>query len=141
MAVNLYGVPRFTKDLDILIDTSETNLDRLAKAFKLLGYRPKPPVRLSEFLNPKNWARWKREKGMVALSLYHPRRPFEEIDLLVHVPLSFSEAKRRARAIRAGSLRLDLVGINDLIRLKQRAGREQDKADIIALKKVKKAQR
>ena len=140
MAVNLYGVPRFTKDLDILIDPSEGNLKRLGQALRWLGYRPKVPVSLDAFLDPANWVKWKREKGMVALNLYHAKRPYEEIDLLVNVALSYSEAKRNSKVIRAGSLRLHIVGIEDLIRLKRNAKREQDLSDIEALKKVKETQ-
>ncbi len=55
MAVNLYGVPRFTKDLDILIDRSEKNLKCLNKALSSLGFRPKVPVSLDDFLKPINW--------------------------------------------------------------------------------------
>ena len=139
MAVNLYGVPRFTKDLDILIDPSEENLKRLSRCLRSLGYQPKVPVSLDVFLDPANWMKWKREKGMIALNFYHPGKPYEEIDLLVNVPLSFSEAKRNSEIIRAGNLRLKLVGIDDLIRLKRQAKREQDLADIEALRKVKKA--
>ncbi|OGW81245.1 MAG: hypothetical protein A2Z83_00895 [Omnitrophica bacterium GWA2_52_8] len=55
MAVNLYGVPRMTNDLDILIDPSDANIKRLKKAIKTLGYRPKIPVALDDFLKPENW--------------------------------------------------------------------------------------
>lgn len=139
MAVNLYGVPRFTKDLDILIDFSQENLKRLKRALSLLGFRPKVPVSIDEFLKPVNWRKWKREKGMIALNLYHPHKPYEEIDLLVNIPLSYTHAKRNAKFIRAGNLRLYLIGLDDLIRLKKRAKRAQDLDDIHALKKVKKA--
>ena len=141
MAVNLYGVPRFTKDLDILIDPSEGNLKRLGKALKFLGYKPKVPVSFKEFLNPANWTKWKREKGMIAFNLYHPKKAYEEIDLLVNVPLSFSKAKKNSETLRAGNLRLYLVSLDDLIRMKRNSKRQQDLADIEALKKVKKARK
>ena len=138
MAVNLYGVPRFTKDLDILIDPSEGNLRRLEKALRFLGYRPKVPVSMKAFLKPENWKKWKKEKGMLALNLYHPAKPYEEIDLLVNLPIEFSKAKKNSKIISAGNLRLHLVGLEDLIRLKRQAKREQDLADIEALQKVRK---
>ena len=52
MAVNLHGVPRFTKDLDILIDSSPSNLKNLKRALETLGFRPRVPVSLSAFLTP-----------------------------------------------------------------------------------------
>ena len=137
MAVNLYGIPRFTKDLDIMISPSKTNLERLAKALQKLGYRPKIPVSLKEFLNPANWLKWKKEKGMIAFPLHNSANPFEEIDLLINVSLKFESASKRKVTIRRGNLRVHLVSINDLIRMKKGAGRDQDKADIESLRKLK----
>ncbi|OGX04776.1 MAG: hypothetical protein A3G87_02925 [Omnitrophica bacterium RIFCSPLOWO2_12_FULL_50_11] len=141
VAVNLYGVPRFTKDLDILIGSSGENLRRLAKAVTALGYRPRPPVPLSDFLNPRNWSKWRRQKGMRAFALFHPKRPIEEIDLLVHSGIPFAEAKGRRSTVYFEGLRLHVVSIDDLMRMKRKAGRLQDLADIEALEKVKKARR
>lgn len=139
MAVNLYGIPRFTKDLDILIETSSPNLNRLKKALESLGYRPKVPVTLEAFLIPGNWKKWKKEKGMVAFNLYRPDQPFAEIDLLIGTTLQFHEAASSSFAVSAGKLRLNLVGIDDLIKMKREAGRERDLSDIKSLKKLKKS--
>lgn len=141
MAVNLYGIPRFTKDLDILIDSKPKNLIRLEAALKSLGYRPKIPVSLKEFLNPDNWARWGKEKGMTACALYHPKSHIEQIDLLINTPISYDIAKRHYKTIKVGDLRLTLVSIEDLIRMKRHAGRQQDIADIDALQRLKKQRR
>ncbi len=138
LAVNLYGVPRFTQDIDIIIDVSPANLERLQKAFKALGYRPRVSISMQDFLNPGNWEKRKREKGMIALNLYHPKEPYQEIDLLVNVPLSYEKAKKRAVFARSGSLKVNLVGLADLIEMKKTAGRAQDKSDILALRKIKK---
>ena len=45
MAVNLYGVPRFTKDLDILVEPSATNLKRLKEALAHSDISLKSPSR------------------------------------------------------------------------------------------------
>ena len=138
MAVNLYGVPRFTKDLDILINPDKANLKQLQAALQELGYRPKIPVTIKQFLNPENWKIWNKEKGMIAFNLYNPKIPYEEIDILIHSPISYQQAQKRKFSLRVGSLRLFLVSINDLIKMKQSAGRGQDLSDIQALRKVKK---
>ncbi|MFZ5801656.1 MAG: nucleotidyl transferase AbiEii/AbiGii toxin family protein [Candidatus Omnitrophota bacterium] len=136
MAVNLYGVPRFTKDLDILIDPSTANLSRLKKAVLALGLRPKIPVSIEEFLLPANWKKWKQTKGMAALTLFHPKKPYEEIDLLVNLPLTYAKARKRSIRMKEGGLTLPLVSIQDLIGMKVHAGRMQDHSDILALKQV-----
>ena len=138
LAVNLHGVPRFTKDIDILIDLSTSNLNRLRKALEKLNYKPKIPVTMNEFLKPENWKKWKREKGMLSLSLYNPENPFEELDLLVNVDLKFESASKRKMSLKSSNFEVDVVGIDDLIKMKIKAGRAQDKSDVIALRKVKK---
>jgi hypothetical protein len=138
LAVNLHGVPRFTKDIDVLIDLSASNLNRLKKALEKLHYKPKIPVTMDEFLKPENWKKWRREKGMLGLSLYNPENPFEELDLLVNVELKFKSASKRKISLKSPNFEVDVIGIDDLIKMKLKAGRAQDKSDIIALRKVKK---
>ena len=137
MAVNLHGVPRFTKDLDILVNPSSTNLSKLIKCLKSLGYRPKIPVSLEEFMNKKNWEKWYKEKGMLAFNLFHPEKHTEQIDLLIHSPIPFDRAKKNRKTIYAEKLRLHLVSVDDLILMKKKAGRERDLADVKSLEKVK----
>ena len=60
MAVNLHGIPRFTKDVDILIEISAENLERLKAVIRDLGLKPRMPVPLDDFLSPENWVRWGR---------------------------------------------------------------------------------
>lgn len=137
IAVNLYGVPRFTKDLDILVETSAENLMFLKKAIQKLGFRPRMPVSLDEFLNPSNWKKWYREKGCLALNLFNPRDPYEGIDILAHTRVTFKSAHLHHQTVSLGPLKLHLVSIDDLIKMKKDANRAQDQADIISLKKVK----
>lgn len=141
IAVNLHGVPRYTKDLDILVDTSKKNLARLGKALEALGYRPRAPVSLSEFLDIKNWAKWKEEKGMRAFTLFNPKSPFEEIDILTDTPISFTAAKKQRLKVQAGRLRVNVVSIKHLMEMKRKASRQQDLSDIEALKVAQRVKR
>ena len=139
MAVNLHGIPRFTKDVDILIEISAENLERLKAVIRDLGLKPRMPVPLDDFLSPENWVRWGREKNLKALSLYNPKTPYEEIDVLWNVGVSYESAKKDRKTFKIGSLRLSLVSVMDLIRMKKKAARTQDLADIESLRKLQKA--
>lgn len=134
----LHGVPRFTKDLDILIDPSASNLKRLGDALKALGYRPRAPVSLDEFLDRRNWKKWKKEKGMKAFTLFDPSLPFEEIDLLVGISGPFRNHNKRRVKVDLEGTSIGMVSIPDLIRMKREAGRLKDLSDIRALEKLKK---
>jgi hypothetical protein len=136
MAVNLHGIPRFTKDVDILIDVSAENLKRLRAVIKSLGLKPRMPVTLDEFLDPAQWKIWGREKNLRALSLYNPQDPYEGGDILWNVGLTYEEGKKDQKRLKVGALKLSLVSIKDLIKMKKKAARQQDLSDVEALRKL-----
>ena len=112
---------------------------RLERSLNELGFRPKIPVSMEEFLKPSNWKKWKKEKGLLALNLFHPKKPLEQIDILTGVGITFGQAKGKKFTIETNSgLRVHLVSIDDLIKMKKKANRQQDLADIDALKRLKK---
>jgi hypothetical protein len=136
LAVNLHGVPRMTQDLDLLIDLSETNLMKIIKALTELGYRARIPEDPYLFANPDIRARWIQEKHMKVFTFIHKDLPYQEIDLMFEVPVSYQEAVKRAVIKKAGDLVLPLVSIPDLIKLKAIVGRKHDLYDIRLLKEI-----
>lgn len=136
MAVNLHGIPRFTKDVDILIAVTAGNMERLRKVILDLGLRPRMPVTLEDFLTPAQWPVWSRKKNLKALSLFNPKDPYEGVDILWNVGLTYEEAKKGRKSLRIGALRLSLVSIPDLIKMKKKAARQQDLSDVAALQKI-----
>jgi hypothetical protein len=69
----------FTADLDLVLALDPANLQRAFDALAQLGYRPRAPVSLDEFLDPETRRRWVEEKGMTVLSLsraprFRPRK-------------------------------------------------------------------
>jgi hypothetical protein len=141
MAVNLHGVPRLTQDLDLLPDLSEGNLLKIVKILDELGYRPRIPEKPSLFADAAVRERWKNEKNMKVFSFFHRELPYQEIDLMFDVPVSFEEAVQNKIVKRAADLVIPLVSIPDLIRLKEAAGRKQDMSDIRMLREILKLER
>jgi len=43
LAVNFYGIPRMTYDIDLLLDLEEKNLSRFLALLKTWGFKPKMP--------------------------------------------------------------------------------------------------
>lgn len=141
VAVNLLGVPRMTKDLDLMLDLSADNLKLFVSAVKDLGYRPRAPVALEEFADALKRAAWRREKGAVVFTLNDPRDPLTQVDVFLENPIDFKSAYEVRQQLEAEDMRLDVVSIEDLIRLKARANRLQDKSDIAMLRKVQNERR
>lgn len=140
LAVVAHGYLRFTADVDIVLDLEVDNASRAMSALSALGYRPRAPVSIQAFADPETRSKWVREKNLTVFSLYSPDHPDTEIDLFVEAPLDFERAHRAAMRVAVGE---DAFGIflsyEDLIALKQTAGRPQDLADIDQLKKCREA--
>lgn len=138
VAMNLHGVPRMTADLDIMLDLSAANLDRFVKALTEIGYKPKPPVSLKDFTEPSVRLQWAAEKNMTVLTLHNPKIPYQELDVFVVNPVLFGGAYKNRASFKSGGLEIPAASVDDLVTMKELAGRKQDKSDIGALKKLKK---
>lgn len=136
VAVNLLGVPRMTKDLDLMLDLSVDNLKLFLSAVKDLGYRPRAPVALEDFADASKRDAWRREKGAVVFTLNDPRDPLTQVDVFLENPIDFEPAYEARQPLEAGDMTLAVISIEDLIRLKAQANRLQDKSDIAMLRKV-----
>jgi len=140
-AVVLRGSDRTTHDLDIMVRMDERNLVRLVRVLGALGFRPKVPVRIEDFVEAKNRERWQREKGMLVFGLTSERDPRITVDVMLDTPFDFEHAHRRREVVRTHEFCVPLVGIADLIRMKREAGREQDVYDIGFLESLLKLNR
>lgn len=133
-AVVLRGSDRTTHDLDIMVRMDEKNLARLVRVLGALGFRPKVPVKIEDFVDAKNRELWQREKGMNVFGLTSERDPRITVDVMLDTPFDFEHARRRREVVRTRELSVPLVGTADLIRMKLEAGREQDIYDVGFLK-------
>ena len=140
VAVNLYGIERLTHDVDILVSLTESNLRYFISAVRKLGLRPKIPVRIEDMANPELRRKWREEKNMLVFSLYDPKDPLLTLDVMTEIEIDFERAFRQRTKIKSGSLTIPLISLNDLIKLKQKAGRAQDIADIYYLRLLKKGE-
>lgn len=136
-AVAAHGFPRATKDIDICPDPDEENLERLAEA---LGALEASPIGLDEFegesdLEPNleglkvggNWTLLTKHGRLDVLQTFS----FEGAD----------EGEGEHRNLSPHAVERDFLGhrvkfcsYEDLLRMKQAAGRAQDKVDMESLK-------
>ncbi len=138
LAVNLYGIPRVTQDIDIIISMDKENIYKINRALKELGYVPRLPVNPDDLADKNILNEWIKTKNLKAFSFYHKTDAYKVVDILIVHPLDFKEAYRRKTIKKVGNIEIFLVSIDDLILLKQNIGRAQDLSDVQLLKKVKK---
>ncbi|RJQ32136.1 MAG: hypothetical protein C4562_03655 [Actinobacteria bacterium] len=137
IAVNLYGYIRATADLDILILLDHINTAKFVEITKELGYKPRVPVNIDDFSNASKRESWIKEKNMKVFSVYNPNNTMEHIDVLIENYIDFDKAFERREVIKLDNTEINLINIDDLIKLKKVSGRDRDMIDIKALTKIK----
>jgi plastocyanin domain-containing protein len=137
IAVNLHGFLRVTADLDLVISLKSSNVEKFISVIGKLGWKPKIPVKLKQFADPKQRNSWIKEKGMKAFNMYNPKRPFEELDILIDSPVNYSKAVRTQQVVIVENIKVPIMSINDLLKLKRAAGRVTDRRDIEALIQIR----
>lgn len=130
LAVNAHGLLRFTKDVDFVVQLLPENIERAFGALGRLGYRPMVPITSAQFADATLREGWIREKGMQVLQFWSDAHRDTPIDMFVTEPFAFDDEHRRALIKPLGPTPVRFVTIPTLIRMKEAAGRPQDKIDI-----------
>jgi hypothetical protein len=121
-AVGVHDVPRFTKDIDLLIEPTAENVARCAQALQAFG----APAGVVQSMCDAG-------RDDVVWLGHAPLR----IDLLQWIPgVAFAQAWERKTRVEWSGTPVWVIGLDDLIAAKVAAGRPQDKVDAQALRKV-----
>lgn len=136
LAMNLHGVPRMTMDVDIMLALDEMNLKHFFAVAEELQLHPALPVSLAELADPAKRESWVRERNLIAFSLRCADKFAPSLDLLIGTGLSFEPAFARRIIRDVGGVAVSLAAIDDMVALKEIAGRAQDLADIEHLKRT-----
>jgi hypothetical protein len=137
IAVNLYGIPRMTYDIDLILDLEDKNLKRFLKLLKGWGFKPKVPVDIMDFARKDKREEWIKNKHMKAFNLVNPAWAISEIDIVIDSPVDYDKACKRVNHIKLQDVTIPAIAIDDLIKMKKITGREQDDTDIKYLRRFK----
>lgn len=114
-AVAFHGHPRYTRDMDIWIELSPDNSDKILDALKEFGFG-------SLGLKPDDFL----ESNQVVQLGYPPNR----IDILTTLKdLNFDDCYKTKVEVKIQGLRIDFIDIENLKKNKRATGRAQDLAD------------
>jgi hypothetical protein len=128
-AVYAHGFLRGTVDLDIVPRPDLANLARLGEALVSVGarvHKTSAPVNVAD---PHLLGR----ASLVPLMTDHGRLDILNVAGTAGLTGTYSEIRERALEVELDDIQLAVVGLDDLIRMKRAAGRDQDRADIRAL--------
>lgn len=120
-ALAAHGQPRFTGDLDVLVEPSLTNARRILKVLHAFGFGA---LQVSE-----------RDLGRpeTVVRLGHPP---VGIDILTSISgVSFTSAWKNRVHTRLGGVRVAVLSAKDFVRNKRAAGRPRDLLDVALLQR------
>jgi hypothetical protein len=124
-ATGFHGYPRFTKDMDVLIDRTDRNALATRDAiYDFFAGRPPESIDPeADLLDPDR---------VLQLGV-----PPNRIDVLSHVPGidDFGSAWKRRISGRVGGTMASFVSLRDLLASKRAVGRPQDLADVAVLER------
>jgi len=136
IALNLHQIIRSTVDLDLIVQLERENVLDFVKVMTQMGFVPRVPVKAEELADESKRESWISEKNMMVFSFIHPENPMEIVDIFVREPLPFVDAYSRRKEVEAFGVKIPILGVEDLIKLKEEAGRPKDRYDIDLLKKL-----
>jgi hypothetical protein len=120
-AVIFYAEPRYTKDLDIWVNPTVENAEKIWKALSGFG-APLKDISQNDFL----------DTDLIYQIGVAPNR----IDILMGMSqLSFDDAEKNSVPSTYGGVPIQIIGKNDLIKTKKATGRDQDLLDVQRLEK------
>lgn len=126
-AFAIHAMPRFTRDIDILIDAETSNAKKVLEVLRDFGFG-KVGITLRDLL----------KTGQVIQLGYAPLR----IDLLTSVSgVTFKDAWKRKVTSSYGKQKTFFIGKQDLILTKRASGRNRDKADLEFLMEARRRKR
>jgi hypothetical protein len=122
-AVGVHGFPRYTKDMDVCVEMSEENADKVLMVMEKFGFKSLQ-LKKEDFL----------KKDFVTQLGHEPVR----IDIINDMEsVTFDEAWKNKKIVKVENVPVNFIGFNELIRVKTNAGRPQDLVDVMKLKKRK----
>src|SRR6516225_2334200 len=119
VACVLHGVERVTLDLDIAVEMSATNLDRLVNAVEKLKLEPRVPVSLADLGDPDFVRSMVIEKGALVFSLTDFANPLRHLDIFLSPALSFERLSKGASWIEIGGTKVKVASKELLVRIKK----------------------
>ena len=124
-AVNIYGNPRVTADIDFFVSIESKNVDKIIDVYKQFGLDNVPREHFDT-------------EGNVIRLGFPPTR----IELLTGISgVTFSECYKNKKQIILEGIKINFISKYDLIKNKIASGRHKDLADVDALRPPVKSKR
>lgn len=128
MALVFHGIVRATMDIDLMVHTTASELEKAEKIMTQLGLISRIPVRAQEI------AQFRREyiekRNLLAWSFVDPSDATRQVDLFIAGDLKQATVDK----VKWRNHQVKVLSLKDLLEMKQGTGRAQDQADVEKIK-------
>lgn len=126
VAINMHGYSRSTEDIDLWIEDTEENRNKLHSVFKAYGYAELPSLKTMQFI--PGWTYFHLNNGI-------------RLDIMTTVKglegYTFIQCLEVASEATILDVTVPFLQLNQLIEAKIASNRPKDQIDVLALQKIK----
>lgn len=130
LAVALHGIPRATFDIDLVIQWSLENLEKMEKVLKELGLFSRLPVNAKSLFDFRE--EYIKNRNLIAWNFYDPVHPIHQVDIIINYDL----VSKTTKTVKMDSGNVKILSQKDLIEMKRASGRPQDLEDVKFLEQL-----
>jgi hypothetical protein len=113
-AVNYHGYVRATIDMDVWVNTTDANLERLLKSFLQLGYKEENSKEAIAIFKEKHMIKIPKDKSVI-----------DVMDSFM-IQENFEKSYKNHETLKVNNVEIKVIGFDDLIACKYKSNRSKD---------------
>ncbi len=127
-ALALHGLVRATMDVDFVLSLTQHDYELAEKTLAKIGLQSRLPIRAQDVIKMRK--EYIKERNLIAWSFVDYKNPSRQVDILITQDIKDMDIKKIAVAGR----KISVASLEELLRMKTKAGRPQDLIDIENIK-------
>lgn len=128
-ALALHGIVRATMDIDLVLSLNQDSYERAEKCLLGLNLQSRIPVRAQDIIKMRK--EYIEKRNLIAWSFVDFKNPTRQLDIIITIDFNDINTER----ISVGGKKLNVISLEDLLKMKKAAGRPQDLIDVESIKK------
>ena len=129
-ALAFHGLVRATMDIDLVVSLNPTPLKNTEMALQSIGLKSRLPLKAEEIVQFRK--EYIEKRNMITWAFVDFKDPTKMVDIL----LTDSLKSFRLESFNFKSHKIRIVSLKDLLKLKQKSKRPQDKLDVQSIKEL-----
>lgn len=128
-ALALHGLVRATMDVDLVIRLTLKDYELAEKCLKNIGLTSRLPIRAADIIQMRT--EYIQNRNLIAWSFVDYQSPSRQVDILITSDLN----ELKTQKISIGGRKINVITLDQLLKMKKEAGRPQDLLDVENIKR------